>query len=312
MTPFRLAALGVSLVVLLAAVWLVFMSPDSNAPAASPVAQLPSTLPAQSPDTAPATPGAATPDASVDPAVSAPPESALPSATPDPLAKELPPRSLDPEELTGYVWPLRDARVTGRFGPRPAPEGGFVVIDGEAYHDSLDIATFCGDRVRAAHDGTVLYAGRNFDVYLGYQGNASAIYARYERQGRVNALPIVVVVDDGNGYRSVYMHLDRADVEAGDVVQADDVIGVEGATGFVTGCHLHYTLIRMDGPWQQVVSRVRPFGYPPLVRERVNPLLVLPWDDEFAPQALQDRINPPSPEPSAPLTSPGPSPTPTA
>jgi murein DD-endopeptidase MepM/ murein hydrolase activator NlpD len=312
MTPVRLAALSVSLVVLLAAVWLVFMSPGVNEPAASPVAQLPSAPAEQSPDTAPATAGAATHAPSLAPGATAPPVTPLPGASPNPLAKELPPRSVEPEELTGYEWPVRDARITGRFAPRPTSLGGFVVIEGEPYHDGLDLATDCGDRVRAAHDGTVLYAGRNFDVFLGYQGNAEAIYARYERQGRVDSLPIVVVIDDGNGYRSVYVHLNRADVEAGEFVQAGDVIGVEGATGFATGCHLHYGLIRMDGGWQEVVGRLQPFGYPPLARERINPLVVLPWDDEFAPQVLKDRVDPPSHEPSAPATSPGTSTTPTA
>ena len=132
------------------------------------------------------------------------------------------------------------------------------------------LATHCGDRVRAAHDGTVLYAGRNFDPYIGYWGDPSPIYDRLERLGRVNNQPIVVVIDDGNGYRSMYVHLQKASVEPGQAVVAGDVIGLEGMTGFATGCHLHYTLIRMDGPWQQVVPGLARFGYPPFVRERVE------------------------------------------
>jgi murein DD-endopeptidase MepM/ murein hydrolase activator NlpD len=114
----------------------------------------------------------------------------------------------------------------------------------------------------------------------------------------VNTLPIVIVIDDGNGYRSVYVHLNRADVEPGQIVSAGDVIGAEGATGFATGCHLHYGLIRMDGGWQDVVPRLSRFGYPPVVRERVDPLDVLPWADQYAPQRLQDRANA-SPTPKA-------------
>lgn len=290
-TPARLAALGLSLVVLLTAVFLVFMAPPGGQPAASPIAQLPTSTPGTTASAQPATPGPSGSPASPAPGTGAP------QPTPaNPLAKELPPGSADPADLTGYQWPVRNARITGRFAPRPASAGGFVVIGGEVYHDGLDLATGCGDRVRAAHDGTVLYAGRNFDVFLGYQGDAEAIYARLERQGRVNTLPIVVVIDDGNGYRSVYVHLNRADVEAGDEVVAGDVIGAQGATGYATGCHLHYGLIRMDGGWQSVIERLQPFGYPPLVRERINPLDVLPWDDEFAPQVLQDRA---SAEPTA-------------
>ena len=51
-----------------------------------------------------------------------------------------------------------------------------------------------------------------------------------------------MVIDDGNGYRSIYAHLGRAAVEKGDLVRAGDLIGWEGASGNATGCHLHYAL----------------------------------------------------------------------
>lgn len=216
-----------------------------------------------------------------------------PGPTPAPTAKTFGPRSAQPEDLTGYVWPLRNAWITSRFAPRDF--GGFVIINGEEYHDGLDLATHCGDSILAAHDGTVLYAGRDFDVYFGYQGKPEEIYARLERVGRVNSLPIVIVIDDGDGYRSFYVHLAKASVEAGAEVHAGDVIGKEGMTGVATGCHLHYGMIRMDGDWQEVVPRLARFGYPALVRPRVDPLLVLPWGDPYAPQRLQDHVNPPSP-----------------
>jgi murein DD-endopeptidase MepM/ murein hydrolase activator NlpD len=290
-TPVRLGLLGLSILALLVSVYLVFFDSLGNDPASSPIALLPSASPALgSPGL---TPGQSTPPGSVLPSSSDAPETPDPAATPiNPLAKQPPPTSLDPSELTGYVWPVRNARLTSHFAPREPALGGFVIIDGRAFHDGTDLATNCGDEVRAAHDGTVLYAGRNFDPYLGYWGDASAIYDRLERIGRTNSQPIVVVIDDGNGYRSAYVHLQRADVEAGDVVEADEVIGLQGQTGFATGCHLHYTLIRMDGQWQQVVPRLYQFGYPEFVRQRVNPVQVIPWDDEYAPDRLRDRPSP--------------------
>ncbi|MGI8928038.1 MAG: M23 family metallopeptidase [Candidatus Limnocylindrales bacterium] len=233
----------------------------------------------------------------------APPTPGL-SPSPPPanrLAKQSLPESVPPAELTGYIWPARHALITSRFAPRDF--GAFLVIDGQEIHDGLDLATHCGNKVRAAHDGTVLYAGRNFDPYFGYWGDADAIYARLERLGQVNDQPIVVVIDDGNGYRSVYVHLQRADVEAGMEVKVGDFIGLEGATGFATGCHVHYGLIRMDGPWQDLIPGLARFGYPLKVRERVDPLKVLPWGDEFAPQRLRDKVYgtpSPSPLPTAP------------
>lgn len=225
-----------------------------------------------------------------------------PSAAPE-THKVAPPRSDEPEQLTGYVWPLRNALITSRFAPRDF--AGFLRIDGREYHDGLDLATRCGDEVRVAHDGRVLYAGRNFDVSLGYRGEPERIYARLEQQGRVNTLPIVIVIDDGNGYRSVYVHLSKSEVEVGAQVNAGDVIGREGATGLATGCHLHYGLIRMDAGWQDVLPRLAHYGYPPLVRERIDPLRVLPWADQYAPQRLQDRVNgTPTPGPtSSPISS---------
>jgi murein DD-endopeptidase MepM/ murein hydrolase activator NlpD len=243
---------------------------------------------------------------------------AAPSTDPTPSprpSKFPPPTSVPPDQLTGYEWPLRNAWISSRFAPRDF--GAFVVIDGKEVHDGLDLATRCGDKVRAAHAGTVLYAGRNFDVFLGYWGEADRIYARLEQRGQISTLPIVVVVDDGNGYRSLYVHLNKALVEAGNVVKAGEVIGLEGATGYATGCHLHYGLIRMDGAWQPVVPNLLRFGYPPLVRERVNPIRIFAWDDEYAPAALRQRVapsaspgpttEPPASQPPSPAVSPVPS-----
>jgi murein DD-endopeptidase MepM/ murein hydrolase activator NlpD len=250
--------------------------------ASAPVADVPS----------PSLPGGQLPNADASDAratTSSPPMTAGPSheATSS-LAKETLPESAAPEQLKGYAWPVRNAFLTSRFGERQA---GFVVIDGQDVHDAIDLATFCGDRVRAAHDGTVLYAGRNFDPFFGYLGDPSPIYARLERLNRVNQQPIVVMIDDGNGYRSMYVHLQEALAEPGAEVKQGEVIGLEGATGYASGCHLHYGLIRMDGEWQQVVPQLAEFGYPPFVRERVNPLKVLPWGDEFAPEKLRERVN---------------------
>ena len=295
-TRVQIALLAVSIVALLGAVSLVFAG---NGPGDEPRDQIaagPTGSPGATDSENPSTPGATdapptegqTPDATDEP--TGPDESSEPTPD-DPLAKRGPRHSVDPDQLEGYEWPVRGARVSGRFAPRPADLGGFVIIDGVTYHDGLDLATSCDDEVRAAHDGTVLYAGRNFDVFFGYQGDASQIYSRLEAQGRTNTLPIVVVIDDGNGYRSAYVHLNEAQVEAGDEVQVGDVIGLEGDTGFATGCHLHWGLIRMDGVWQDVIARLGKYGYPARARERVDPLEVVDWSDEYAPERLREQAS---------------------
>jgi len=212
---------------------------------------------------------------------------ATPAATPEPtLTPEPKPTSKPPQALTGYVWPLAGARMSSRFGAR---SDGFTVVDGQRVHDGLDLATWCGDHIRAAHAGTVLYAGRKFDPFLGYSTSLASFYSHFSN---LNGFPIVVVIDDGNGYRSVYVHLSVSKVGAGDVVKAGETIGLEGATGHATGCHLHYGLIRMDGEWQAVApEHVR--LYPPAVRERVDPLLVLPLRDPDAPPKFLEKYGPP-------------------
>jgi murein DD-endopeptidase MepM/ murein hydrolase activator NlpD len=309
--PFRLTAVGALVAALVVAVLVLAVVVAAILGSGSQPAPVADASPTPVATTSPP-PTVASPDSSSTGGVTPSPG---PSASPAPVAvnvKSVTPHSLDPEQLTGYVWPVHNAFISSRFAPRPASDGGFVLIDGVPYHDGLDIATHCGDRVYAAHDGTVLYAGREFDPFFGYLGDAAAIDARYERLNEINTLPIVVVIDDGNGYRSVYVHLEKALVEAGAVVKAGDTIGREGMTGFATGCHLHYGLIRMDGTWQPVVPRLLQYDYPPYVRERVNPLKVLPWADPYAPLALREKVGAvPSPSPTlmpSPTVTPLPSP----
>jgi murein DD-endopeptidase MepM/ murein hydrolase activator NlpD len=233
---------------------------------------------------------------------------ATPSPVPTPLSTDKvgPPHSVGPKQLTGYGWPLKRAYITSQFAHRDF--GNFLVIDGVEYHDGLDLATHCGDTVYATHDGTVLINDRTFDKYIGYQGHPEDIYNRTVRNGNPNALAIAVVIDDGNGYRSLYMHLKEALVEPGQVVKRGDPIGKEGETGAATGCHVHYSLIRMDGGWQGVLPRLNKYGYPLLIREHVDPKEVLPWGDEWAPLRLYYQVHPtPSPDPNA---TPTPTPTP--
>jgi murein DD-endopeptidase MepM/ murein hydrolase activator NlpD len=106
-------------------------------------------------------------------------------------------------------------------------------------------------------------------------------------------LPLVVVIDDGNGYRSLYAHLGGVTVRPGDHVRQGQLIGYEGATGAATGCHLHYGLVRMDGAWLPVARElVKKERYPSMVRERIDPLRVLSLQMKWAPR-LVPGINPP-------------------
>ncbi len=200
-----------------------------------------------------------------------------PGRVPDPAGDRSAPIRLPPAvaSLSGYRWPVRNATLTLPFGP--SPFGEFVVRD-QLFHDGIDLATWCGDPIRAAHDGTVLAAGRHFDAWLGWDGDLTAYTARLTEKHLWTTLPIVVVIDDGNGYRSIYAHLRSISVKAGDVVSAGDRIGTEGDTGRATGCHLHYGLFSPFATSTMVLTPTAAAHMllPAAELARIDPLLVLP------------------------------------
>jgi murein DD-endopeptidase MepM/ murein hydrolase activator NlpD len=208
-----------------------------------------------------------------------------------------------PRLLTGYVWPLVHGRITQPFGPNWA---GTLFVEHLPFHDGLDMATFCGDRIVAAHDGVVLAAGRKVDPWMGWVGSLEPSVHRRDKHQLWYSLPIIVVVDDGNGYRSIYAHFNAIAVHRGQRVWAGQFLGWEGATGFATGCHLHYGLF---SPLETRTMELRPdvarrTKLPRYEIVRIDPLLVLPNRSRPTDSGAE-----PSPTPTPPST-PVPSPTP--
>ena len=211
-----------------------------------------------------------------------------------PLARVAP----APEGLTGYVWPLLRGRLTLPFKAIP---GGSRIKDGKLFHDGIDVASFCGDTVRAAHDGVVLAAGREFDEFVGWVGSLRKYRLTLDKKKLWDDLPLVVVIDDGNGYRSIYAHFSKVTVAVGDRVKAGQKIGLEGMTGHASGCHVHYGLF---SPFETDTFGVRAdilknLRLPEAEIARIDPLIVMPNGAE----ALKTRRIPapePSPAPTLP------------
>jgi murein DD-endopeptidase MepM/ murein hydrolase activator NlpD len=83
------------------------------------------------------------------------------------------------------------------------------------------------------HDGIDLAAPTGTDIYA--TGNGTVVKAKRE-----SSYGNLVEINHGFGYRTVYAHLSKIFVKAGDSVKRGQVIGHVGSTGRSTGPHLHY------------------------------------------------------------------------
>jgi murein DD-endopeptidase MepM/ murein hydrolase activator NlpD len=123
-------------------------------------------------------------------------------------------RSSASEKLwTGaFVRPVPD-RANSAFGTRSVYNG-----QPRSPHGGADFQSAAGRRIKAPNAGRVVLAR---DLY--FTGNT-------------------VVIDHGLGLFSLLAHMSAFDVREGDVVAAADLVGRVGATGRVTGPHLHWTV----------------------------------------------------------------------
>jgi murein DD-endopeptidase MepM/ murein hydrolase activator NlpD len=103
--------------------------------------------------------------------------------------------------------------TSSRYGLRANPFG-----HGHEFHNGIDFIADTGTPVLATAPGRVEAAG-----YEGPNGNR-------------------VSIDHGFGYRSVFAHLSKVSVKAGEQVQRGQIVGLSGNTGRSSGPHLHYTL----------------------------------------------------------------------
>lgn len=107
--------------------------------------------------------------------------------------------------------PLFSSKVTSPFGMRYDP-----VAKRRQLHEGVDFEARIGTPVHTVADGRVVKAGQE----TGY-GN-------------------IVKIDHPGGFETVYAHLSKIDVHAGQQVTAGQVIAKSGNTGWSTGAHLHF------------------------------------------------------------------------
>lgn len=102
--------------------------------------------------------------------------------------------------------------VTSYFGARYNP-----VLHKEAFHTGIDLRANY-DTVLSIADGIILKESYNVRA-----GN-------------------FMIIDHGNGVESIYCHLNNFLLNQGDWILAGSCIAISGATGAVTGPHLHFAL----------------------------------------------------------------------
>ena len=119
---------------------------------------------------------------------------------------------LMPELPFAYSAPVSGCESSG-FGYRLHP-----IHDEVKFHYGADMAAWTGEPVRAFAGGTVTLAA--YSDSFGYY----------------------ITVDHGDGWQSLYAHCSRLDAEGGQSVERGEQIALVGATGLVTGPHLHFEL----------------------------------------------------------------------
>ena len=121
------------------------------------------------------------------------------------------PGSITTADLGNLDWPV-EGGIVYRFGRDTLPSGGIIRWNG------VGIAASVGTPVKAVETGTVRLVGQ-FGTY-----------------------GLTVVVEHGNGYYSVYSHLDAAGVKLGNTVSKGGVIGKVGGENSDYGPHLHFEI----------------------------------------------------------------------
>ncbi len=122
--------------------------------------------------------------------------------------------SYDYPTLPFEYTPPVDGELTSSFGYREHPVDG-----GIKFHYGTDYAVWSGVEVSSMAEGTVSFVGDDPEGYGNY-----------------------VVVSHADGWETLYAHCSEVWVESGEAVAMGESIGLSGATGNVTGPHLHMEL----------------------------------------------------------------------
>ncbi len=130
---------------------------------------------------------------------------------------------------TGFIWPCPAyTRISSYFGPRPQPVPG-----ASTNHKGVDLAAPYGSAILASASGVVTTS-----TYSKSAGN-------------------YIVLAHGNGTSTVYMHASALLVSVGETVEQGEVIAKVGSTGYSSGNHLHFGVIK-NGSYVNPLNYISP------------------------------------------------------
>lgn len=144
-------------------------------------------------------------------------------------------------EKLELFYPIRPWFVSQKFGDcHPAVCDFYKNVLKMRGHNGLDVRASRGQKVYAAHDGVVTFAGED-----GSAGYGVVIRTLDKREYGI----------DGAYFKTIYWHLlaNGISVRAGQNVKVGDVIGLADSTGVSSGDHLHFGLKPMkpgEQDWQ--------------------------------------------------------------
>jgi murein DD-endopeptidase MepM/ murein hydrolase activator NlpD len=118
-------------------------------------------------------------------------------------------------------------------------EGPFVRPVEDAANSAFGTRSFYNGEARSAHGGADFASAAGTPIASPNAGRVVLAGARYFTGG-------TVVIDHGLGLFSLFAHLARIDVTMGEMVRPGTIVGSVGATGRVTGPHLHWA-VRLNG-----------------------------------------------------------------
>ncbi len=152
---------------------------------------------------------------SVDPSKVIPPPEALERIEQERIEAETIYRRFTPIRYwnTPFIKPL-DTFITSLYGAARTYNGTL-----QSYHGGVDFRARTPIPIQAANDGIVVLAKDRY-----YAGGT-------------------IIIDHGEGIYSCYFHLSRYDVNVGDYVEKGQNIALSGATGRITGPHLHFGIM---------------------------------------------------------------------